>query len=484
MLFSSMEYILFLLVVAVLWYTVPVRLRWLWLLACSTFFYFKLLPGYIILFFALIILNYYLAIAIERSEFKKNLVFILAICTNVSLLAFFKYFGSLKNIYIDINELSENDHLLRIFLPIGLSFFIFGILSYLIEVYRGTIKAERHFGIFASSLMFFPKIMQGPIERPGHLFHQFREIKMVNYDLVAEGVKLMLWGYFKKLVVADRIALYVNEVYGNFELHSGASLLIAAILYSFQIYADFSGYTDIALGSAKVLGFNLTNNFKRPYLAMSIKDFWERWHITFSSWLRDYVFLPIAYILAHKMRHKEYLFITTEKWIYLIGIMITFTICGIWHGVGWNYLIWGILFGLYLTFSNWTKEINKSIRKQLHIKKSARIYVIFNVFVTFVLVSFAWIFFRADSLNVASEIIRRIFTNVGTPYLDLVNLTYSSFGILLIALKDFMDEFHPGKVLLFNNKKLWVRYSSYMVVIFLIIIFGTTGGKEFIYFQF
>jgi alginate O-acetyltransferase complex protein AlgI len=468
----------------VLWYTVPVRLRWLWLLACSTFFYFKLLPGYIILFFALIILNYYLAIAIERSEFKKNLVFILAICTNVSLLAFFKYFGSLKNIYIDINELSENDHLLRIFLPIGLSFFIFGILSYLIEVYRGTIKAERHFGIFASSLMFFPKIMQGPIERPGHLFHQFREIKMVNYDLVAEGVKLMLWGYFKKLVVADRIALYVNEVYGNFELHSGASLLIAAILYSFQIYADFSGYTDIALGSAKVLGFNLTNNFKRPYLAMSIKDFWERWHITFSSWLRDYVFLPIAYILAHKMRHKEYLFITTEKWIYLIGIMITFTICGIWHGVGWNYLIWGILFGLYLTFSNWTKEINKSIRKQLHIKKSARIYVIFNVFVTFVLVSFAWIFFRADSLNVASEIIRRIFTNVGTPYLDLVNLTYSSFGILLIALKDFMDEFHPGKVLLFNNKKLWVRYSSYMVVIFLIIIFGTTGGKEFIYFQF
>jgi D-alanyl-lipoteichoic acid acyltransferase DltB (MBOAT superfamily) len=302
--------------------------------------------------------------------------------------------------------------------------------------------------------------------------------------MVVEGMKLMLWGYFKKLVVADRLALYVDEVYGNFEHHSGISLLIAAFLYSFQIYADFSGYTDIALGSAKLLGFNLTNNFNRPYFATSIKEFWDRWHITFSAWLRDYLFLPLAYGLAHRMKKQEYFHVSTEKWIYLIAIIVTFTICGIWHGVGWNYLLWGILFGIYLAHANWTKNFHKSIRKQFHIRKTSNFYIFSKILLTFILVSFAWIIFRADSFNAATHILRKIFTSSGAPYLDLVNLAYSFLGIFIIIVKDFMDEYHPGKFLLFNNRKLWIRFCSILAIIFMIILFGVFEGNQFIYLQF
>jgi D-alanyl-lipoteichoic acid acyltransferase DltB (MBOAT superfamily) len=259
----------------------------------------------------------------------------------------------LESLFADIKRISDKDQLLKIILPVGLSFFIFTILSYLIEIKRGTINAERHLGKFASSLLFFPKIMQGPIEKPGNIFPQFMEEKNFNYDMVVEGLKLMLWGYFKKLVVADRLAIYVNTVYGNYEHHSGISLLVATIFYSFQVYADFSGYTDIALGSAKVLGFNLTNNFNRPYFATSIREFWNRWHITLSVWLRDYLFLPLAFFFSRKMNKTKYLGLAVEKWIFLFASIITFAVCGIWHGEGLNFLIWGLLFGIYSQLDTW-----------------------------------------------------------------------------------------------------------------------------------
>ena len=287
MLFNSIQYLFFLPLVGTVLFLIPGRYQWLWLLFCSAYFYYTLLPAYLILFFSLVLLNYFLGIAIDVSGARRKSIFIIGVLTNIIVLAFFKYFGFFQSFFIEIKELSVNDHLVKIILPIGLSFFLFTILSYLIEVKRGTIKAEKHIGIFASSLLFFPKIMQGPIEKPNVIFPQFREEKRFNYNVVAEGLKLMLWGYFKKLVVADRLALYVNAVYDNSEYHSGITLLVATICFSFQIYADFSGYTDIALGSAKVLGFNLTNNFNRPYFATSIKEFWNRWHISFSVWLRE-----------------------------------------------------------------------------------------------------------------------------------------------------------------------------------------------------
>lgn len=246
--------------------------------------------------------------------------------------------------------------------------------------------------------------MQGPIEKPGSIFPQFNEEKGFNYERVTEGLKLMLWGYFKKLVVADRLALYVNAVYGNIEQHSGISLLVATIFYSFQIYADFSGYTDIALGSAKVLGFNLTNNFNRPYFTTSVQDFWNRWHISLSVWLKDYLFLPMAVFFTHNLKKPKLFGLAMDKWIFMFASVITFAVCGIWHGEGLNFLIWGLLFSIYLTTANWTLGINKKLRKRLHISKKSSLYRTYVIVISFILVTFTWIFFRADNTHDAISV--------------------------------------------------------------------------------
>jgi D-alanyl-lipoteichoic acid acyltransferase DltB (MBOAT superfamily) len=425
-----------------------------------------------------------LAIIIERSDSKRNGYFVFGICINVFVLAFFKYIGLFQSLIVDIEKLSGADYLLKIILPVGLSFFIFTILSYLIEVKRGAVQAEKHFGIFASSLLFFPKIMQGPIEKPGNIFPQFRVAKSFNYEMAVDGLKQMLWGFFKKLVVADRLALYVNAVYGNYEHHSGISLLAATILYSFQIYADFSGYTDIALGSAKLLGFNLTDNFNRPYFATSIKEFWNRWHISLSVWLRDYLFLPLAVLLTGRMKRTNYLGIATEKWIFMIAVMITFAICGLWHGEGLNFLIWGLLFGVYLTIANFTLGINKKLRKRLDISKKSTLYKVYGIGITFILVSFTWIFFRADDFQTAIRIVKSIFTLSGPLFIDKPTLVYSLIGISLLVLIEIKREFGKSSYLPFRSKHWLIEHLSYASLVIIILLIGVFDGGQFIYFQF
>jgi D-alanyl-lipoteichoic acid acyltransferase DltB (MBOAT superfamily) len=369
-------------------------------------------------------------------------------------------------------------------LPLGLSYFTFTILSYQIEVKRRTIQPEKHFGYFLIFLFFFPKITQGPIERPQHLIPQIHQCPPFNYHLVVKGLKLMLWGFFKKLVVADRLAIYVNAVYNHSEHHTGISLLVATIFFAFQIYADFSGYTDIAIGSANLFGFNLTNNFKRPYFATSIKDFWNRWHITFSTWLRDYIFLPLAYFLSNRMKKQKYFYISTEKWIYLIAIMITFAICGIWHGVGWTYLIWGILFGLYLTYSNWTRDLQKKFRTRFNIRKTSNYYVIYKVLLTFVLVLFTWIFFRANTTREAFHIVKSIFAFEGQLFVDYPTFIYGIGGILFVLFFEYRHEYHSDSSLTFRTNH-WIKESLlYGSLIIIILLVGVFDGSQFIYFQF
>ena len=485
MLFNSLSYLFFLPVVAVILYLIPGRYQWLWLLACSCFFYYTLLPVFLLLFIIITLLNYYLGIAIESSESKRNSIFIFGICINIIVLAFFKYFGFFQSLFSDIVKISASDHLLKIFLPVGLSFFIFTILSYLIEVKRGTIKAERHIGILASSLLFFPKIMQGPIEKPGKLLPQFREVKSFNYDIVVEGLKLMIWGYFKKLVIADRLAIYVNAVYNNYEHHSGISLLVATIFYSFQIYADFSGYTDIALGSAKVLGFDLTNNFNRPYFATSIKEFWNRWHITLSVWLRDYLFLPLAFSFTGIFKETKYIGIASVKWIFMFASLITFAVCGIWHGEGLNFLIWGLLFGIYLTTANWTIGLNKNLRKRLGISKNSAFYTVYSVLITFILVSFAWIFFRVRNLTDAFLIIKKIYLFSGTLYIgEIRRFLICLTEIIFLIIIDMRTEYFGRWTFPFKNI-IWLQEQMvYAFLIILILLLGVFDGGQFLYFQF
>lgn len=490
MIFSSLIYLFFLGGTAIAYYFLPERFRWIWLLIASIGYYLSFIPIFLFLLAIIVIINFFLAKWLSRVPIEKvKRVWIFIISLNILILVFFKYFNFLfpaNQIHLyNVDWFFRTDPINKMILPLGLSYLIFTVLSYQIEVKRKTIQPEKHLGYFSLYLLFFPRIAQGPIERPQNLIPQLRQSHSFDYDMVVEGMKLMLWGYFKKLVIADRLAIYVNAVYNNSDHHNGTTLLIATVFFAFQIYADFSGYTDIALGSAKIFGFNLTNNFKRPYFATSIKEFWNRWHITFSSWLRDYIFLPLAYFLSNKMKKQRYLFIATEKWIYLIAIMITFAICGLWHGEGWTYLLWGILFGAYLTYSNWTEKLNRKIRKRFHIHKTSIIYIFYKVFITFILVSFTWIFFRASSLSLAIEIIKKIFTSIGTPYYESpANIIYAVFGILTLIIVDFKREFFNNRFSLLYNKYSAIRLGTIVTMVMVILLLGVFNGGQFIYFQF
>ena len=484
MLFNSLTYLFFLLVVVLVLYLIPSKSQWLWLLIASVFFYYTLSPIYLVLFCSLVIINYLLGLTIERNNATRNIVFLIGIGINILVLVFFKYVGFFQVLTNQIIGLSESDPILSIVLPVGLSFFVFTVLSYLIEVKRGAIQAERNLGIFASSLLFFPKMMQGPIERPDHIFPQFKEAKHFDYDGIVEGLKLMLWGYFKKLVIADRMALYVNAVYDNYEHHSGLSLLVATFIYAFQIYADFSGYTDIALGSARILGFNLTDNFKRPYFATSIQDFWNRWHITLSMWLRNYLFFPLAVVMAGKLRHTKYLGLEADKWIFMIASIITFSVCGLWHGEGLNFLLWGLLFGTYLTIANWTLGLSKYMRKKLGISKSSTLYRVYGIGITYLLVSFAWILFRADTTNDAINIIKSISSLSGPLFIVRRTLIFSMIGLGILIFVDAKREFGLFGNLTFNPKFKIIEHLKYVTLILIILLIGVFDGGQFIYFKF
>ncbi len=490
MVFNSILYILFLSIVVSAFYIFPARLRWIWLLIASVGYYLSFIPVFILLLAGLTVINYFLAIWLAKAPEGKNIgLFIVVIIINLLFLSVFKYFNILFpanqfHLY-SVNLFVGSEPVNKMILPLGLSYFTFTLLSYLIEIKRRNILPEKHFGYFSLYLLFFPKIAQGPIERPQNFIPQLHHDRVFNYSMLVEGLKLILWGYFKKLVVADRLAIYVNAIYDNSEKHNGTTLLVATIFYAFQIYADFSGYVDIARGSAKLFGFNLSENFKRPYFATSIKDFWNRWHITFSTWLRDYIFLPLAYFLSGRMKKPSYLFISTENWIYLIVSLITFAICGIWHGVGWNYLFWGILFGIYLTYSNWAKGFHKNLRKLLHIKKTSPYLIAYKILTTFMLVSLAWVFFRAPSFTEATKIVGKIFTSAGAVfYHSPYDLIYSVIGILLLIALDVKREFFNNRLSLMYSRYQVVRIAGIVTVVIIILLIGVFDGGQFIYFQY
>jgi alginate O-acetyltransferase complex protein AlgI len=489
MIFNSIIYIIFLITTVIIYYLVPVRWRWPFLLGTSILYYLSFIPVFLGLIVVLILINFALAgpLAGMQGRNRKYLFFFIII-SNVAILAFFKYFHIIFPGY-HIN-LFQVDYFFRVnpanrlLIPLGLSYIIFTVLSYQIEIYRQSIKPEKHLGYFSLYLLFFPKIAQGPIERPQHLLPQLHQNRQFNLDYITEGFRLILLGYFKKLVIADRLSIYVNAVYDNSEFHNGTTLLLATVFFAFQIYADFSGYTDIALGSARLFGFNLTDNFRRPYFASSIQEFWCRWHITFSTWLRDYIFLPIAYFIAHKLNERRFLGISANSWSYTIAILATFIICGIWHGVGWNYLFWGLLFGIYLSFSNATKNIQKRIRTSLGISKTSAWYRTYSIGLTFCLVLFAWIFFRAATIPDALSIINKFFTQTGPIFYKPSELMFAVIAIGSLFAIDMKLEFFPGRISVLNNRKFGIQLAGVALVLVMILLLGVLDGGQFIYFQF
>ncbi|MEO8447524.1 MAG: MBOAT family O-acyltransferase, partial [bacterium] len=371
----------------------------------------------------------------------------------------------------------------------GLSFHTFQALSYSIEVYRGNHKAERHFGIYALYVMFYPQLVAGPIERPQNMLHQFYEKHHVDFIRIANGLKLMAWGLFKKVVIADRLAIVVNQVYDHPQQYEGTALIIATLFFAFQIYCDFSGYTDIALGAAEVMGFKLLKNFNAPYLAKNIADFWKRWHISLSTWFRDYLYISIG---GSKVK--------ISRWYF--NLLFVFIVSGFWHGANWTFIIWGALNGVYLVAALLKDKFFAKKKKE----KESSFSEIFQIVTTFILVSFAWIFFRANSWSDAWYIVTHLTSNLFTKVIALKSYLNSGlfsgfFGIkiknfdfsewvmcfvliVILFITDMIINRHGDIVSYVNKKPAVVRWVLYYVIILSIIFLGKFGEAKFIYFQF
>ncbi|MDB5268281.1 MAG: rane-bound O-acyltransferase family protein [Hymenobacter sp.] len=473
MLFNSIQFLVFFLVVTISYFLLPHRFRWFLLLVASCVFYAAFIPIYLLILFGTIIIDYIAGIQIEHATGQKRKYFlILSLVANIGVLAVFKYY----NFFTDnVNLLLQQFHItahglsyLSIALPIGLSFHTFQAMSYTIEVYRGNVPAERNFGIYALYVMFYPQLVAGPIERPQAILHQFYEEKRFDFERVIVGLERMLWGLFKKAVVSDLLSMYVNSIYNNTHANTGLTLLIATYAFAFQIYCDFSGYSDIALGAAQVMGFKLMENFSLPYFSKSITEFWRRWHISLSSWLRDYLYISLGG--NRKGTLKTYR-----------NLMITMLLGGLWHGASWNFVIWGFLNGAYL-----------SIEKMLGINvKSSSNYSwpvkLFRVLVTFHLICLTWVFFRATSFSQAFYVITHIFNPVGFWNLRIQDASiFASMtmgvGLLLVFEYLYLRRHQIADITPVRGWKYPLAFS--VVLIMLMVGFGVSGGDQFIYFQF
>ncbi len=478
MLFNSIDFLIFFPVVTILYFLLPHRFRWIWLLGASAYFYMAFIPYYILILLLTITVDYIAGIQIARSEGKRRKRFLAAsIVANVGILFFFKYFNFFSD---NLHQLSNFLHWnypighLGIILPIGLSFHTFQAMSYTIEVYRGHQEPERNFGIFSLYVLFYPQLVAGPIERPQNLLHQFYEPHRFDYARVTSGLKRMAWGMFKKVVIADRLAVFVDAVYNNPGEHSGFPLLIATYFFAFQIYCDFSGYSDIALGAAQVMGFKLMENFNRPYFSKSIAEFWKRWHISLSTWFRDYLYIPLG---GNRV----------PRWRWYMNLFTVFLVSGFWHGANWTYIIWGALHGFYLVFGIWSYGIREKIITALGLGRSRRLLRWIRIVITFHLVTFAWIFFRANSLANARYIVSNIFKlRLSDTGIDIIGPDEFVVAILAIIFMETIHSYQRRGSLkeMLSARPAAIRWLVYYAIIMAIILFGHFTSHTFIYFQF
>lgn len=476
MLFNSFQFLFFFIIVTSLYFIIPHKMRWSLLLMSSCYFYMAFIPIYILILGFTIVIDYFAGIFLERTIGpKRKLYLVFSLVANIGVLAIFKYYNFLVNNFsILLKGFALNNPLpyLKIILPIGLSFHTFQAMSYTIEVYRGNQKAEHHFGIYALYVMFYPQLVAGPIERPQNLLHQFREKHFFEWERVVDGLKLMLWGLFKKIVIADRLAIYVNAVYDYPALHNGNTFLLATIFFAFQIYCDFSGYSDIAIGIAKVMGFKLMTNFNRPYFAHDISEFWKRWHISLSTWFRDYFYISLG---GNR--------VSIPRWYF--NLFIVFLVSGLWHGANWTFIIWGALNGFYLVFAIISKDLRTKINRFIGISKIPKLNHFLQILITFLLACFAWIFFRANNLPDALLIIKKIASLSGDIFTgNKQQLVYCFCGLAFLIITEFRREYHGLGALPFR-RTTWIREEfAYASLIVLILLLGVFDGGQFIYFQF
>jgi len=513
MVFNSLSFLIFFPLVAVIYFFLTMRialrhkalsntLSQIFLFAVSLFFYAYWNPAYLGLILISVAVTWVSGLLMEKRDVqKKRLILAGSLIINLAILFFFKYYHFAINSigFFTGNRITFPSF--NVLLPVGISFYTFQALGYSIDVYYERVRAERNFITYALFVTFFPQLVAGPIERTGNLLPQFKVNHEFDYERVTSGLRLAAWGMFKKVVIADRLAVYVNGVFGNPSVYPSASLALAVFFFAFQIYCDFSGYSDIAIGCARVLGFNLMSNFRQPYFSRSITEFWRHWHISLSTWLKDYIYIPLGGNRKGEFRRK-------------INLLITFLISGLWHGAAWHFVVWGALHGVFQIIGRSTAPFRNAIGRKIGLPEESRLRKAIQVCVTFALVCFAWIFFRANTITDAFLImiklarlptefagyvqglsqngiigtVRNAFQmgiNVDNPIqgFGIANFGLSGIFIAILLINDIVMRKTPDETIL-RQKPLGLRWAGYYALIFTILLSWNTGSSQFIYFTF
>ena len=496
MLFNSIDFLLFFPLVTAVYFLLPHRVRWVWLLAASYYFYMCWNVKYVLLIVLSTLTTYAAGLLIRRAEGipderrrvrRKKLWVFFGFAVNLSILFFFKYF----NFFLDnlsaalaLAGLAFKRPAFDVVLPVGISFYTFQALSYTVDVYRGEVEPEKNPFRYALFVSFFPQLVAGPIERSKHLMGQLYERRDFDPDRARDGLLLMLWGMFEKIVVADRLALLVDYVYDNYAQLPGAAVALATVFFAFQIYCDFAGYSHIAIGAAQVMGFTLMENFRRPYLAQSAAEFWRRWHISLSTWFRDYLYIPLGG--NRKGRARKY-----------CNTMVTFLVSGLWHGANWSFVVWGGLNGAYQVIGELLRPARERVCRVLHIRRERSFWRLASTVFTFCLVDFAWLFFRAPSFSAARRMVVHMFTQphpfvlMGQLFalqLDKLNFLAAVGGIGVLLCADLLQERYGPLRPYITRRALPVRWAVYLAGVLAVLIFGIYGpgydARAFAYFQF
>lgn len=481
MIFNSINYFIFFSAVFAGTYLTPGKLRWALLLAASTAFY--LIGGglpTIAVPFTIILATFFCGIYIKRSvsPSAKKAFYAAGLIINIGLLMFFKYINFFIETAFDTVRLfkgsaagtAPSSLFINVIIPLGISYITFQAIGYLIEVKRGSYEPEKHIGIFAAYLLFFPKLLSGPIEPAQNFLPQLHQNTGFNIPKVNAGLRRMLWGLFLKLAVANRLEIYTDAVFGNYTHHTGSTLLVGAFFYTIQMFADFAGYTNMAIGSAQILGYDLMDNFNVPFVAKSVTEFWRRWHISLSSWVNEYVYNPVSLGLRN-----------WNRWAVVAASMITFLILGFWHGASWNYIAFGFLQGVILSIEMFTRKKRKKIRGVI----PSWLNTITGTVFTFSYFCFSLVIFRNTDMSNALGIVKKIFTNTGSVYYDNPSMIlFCCMGALIVLVSEFRKEYFKNFLSWFDSKNWLVRNIAYVAVIMLILIMGVFDGGQFIYFKF
>lgn len=494
MLFNSLDFLIFFPIVVLIYFIIPRKIRYIWLLVASYYFYMCWNTKYALLIGISTLITYISGLIIGKCQkgWSKKLVVALSFVSNLGILVFYKYFDFiLENINAVLGKCNMQlvSNPFDIILPVGISFYTFQALSYTVDVYRKEVEPEKNPLKYALFVSFFPQLVAGPIERSKNLLNQVKNIeniKVWNYDRVANGFILMVFGMFQKMVIADRVSVFVDSVYNNLHAVGTMETVFAAVGFSIQIYCDFAAYSTIAIGAAKVMGFELMENFDTPYFAASIKEFWRRWHISLSSWFKDYLYIPLGGKRKGKIRKY-------------FNLMVTFLVSGLWHGASWNYVVWGGLHGIYQVFGEILAPVRKKLVKVFKVNDGVFSYKLGQILFTFSLTSLTWVFFRAETIREALYFFKRMFT-VWNPWvffneglyeygLDRVEVNILFAALIVLLLAELLKYFKKQRISEFlMEQNLWFRWIVVIGMIVACVVYGEYGisfdSNQFIYFQF